>query len=114
MFDANVTGVPVGNKFFVEVHSVNSELCKMGVVVGDILLCEHFSKTPFGKWSEEACNTKIWTKQDKESGHYFYNDTESETGYGLMVYSGCPDGTGFIDEEWRQKALDFLGGEWYA
>ena len=23
-----------------------------------------------------------------------------------------PDGTGFISEEWKQKALDFLGGEW--
>ena len=112
MFDANATGVPVGKRFFVEVHSVNAELAKMGIVRGDIILCEHIEKIKAGKWCEDAVNTKIWTKQDKDSGHYFYDDSSSVLGYGLMVYSGCPDGTGFICDKWKAKALDFLGGEW--
>tara|TARA_Y100001956_G_C4102908_1_gene178536 strand:- start:170 stop:511 length:342 start_codon:yes stop_codon:yes gene_type:complete len=111
MFDANAVGIPVGKKFFAEVHSVNAELAKMGIIKGDIILCEHIEKVKSGKWCEETVNTKIWTKQDKDSGHYFYDDSK-ESGYGLLVYSGCPDGTGFINDAWKQKALDFLGGEW--
>lgn len=112
MFDANATGIPVGNKFFAEVHSLNSELTEMGIVSGDIVLCEHIEKVKSGKWCEESVNTKIWTKQDKYLGHYFYDDSSAELGYGLLVYSGRTDGTGFIDNAWKQKALDFLGGKW--
>ena len=112
MFDANATGVPVGKQFFAEVHSVNPELVKMGIIKGDIILCEHIEKVKSGKWCEDVVNTKIWTEQDKDSGHYLYDDSSAELGYGLLVYSGRPDGTGFISEEWKQKALDFLGGEW--
>lgn len=112
MFDANAVGVEVGKKFFAEVHSVNAELCKMGIVRGDIILCEYVKKITSGKWCEDATNTKIWTEQDKYLGHYYYDDSSSELDYGLMVYSGCPDGTGFISDKWKQKALDFLGGKW--
>lgn len=111
MFDANASGVKIGKKFFVEVHSVNAELTKMGVVQGDILLCEHVHKTP-NRFCEENTLTYIWTKQDGENRTYRYNDSEAENGYGLMVYSGCPDGNGFISDEWKAKALDFLGGTW--
>ncbi|CAH9015256.1 conserved hypothetical protein [Vibrio phage 424E50-1] len=111
MFDANASGVPVGKKFFVEVHSVNSELTKMGVIRGDILLCEHVVKTPT-KFCEENTLTYIWAKNNDQIEVYRYNDSEAENGYGLMVYSGCPDGNGFINDKWKAKALDFLGGTW--
>ncbi len=113
MFDANASGVPVGKKFFAEVHSVNAELTEMGVVRGDIILCEHVRKTVPNKFGcEENILTYIWTKQDRFMGHYRYNDSEAENGYGFMVYSGCPDGNGFIDDKWKEKALEFLGGNW--
>ena len=76
---------------------------------GDILLCEHLSK---GDEEDTVLETAIWTEQDKDLGHYNYIHQEC-SGYGLLVYSGCPDGTGFINNEWQQRALDFLGGEWH-
>jgi len=113
MFDANATGISVGIRFFAEVHSVNAELAKMGIIKGDIILCEHIPRIKSsGDWCENSVYTKIWTKQDKDSGHYFYADCCEKSGYGLLVYSGLPDGTEFINEEWKQKALDFLGGVW--
>lgn len=111
MFDANASGVPIGKKFFAEVHSVNAELTKMGVIQGDIILCEHVNKTPT-KFCEENTLTHIWTRQDGSVFPYKYNDSEAENGYGHMVYSGCPDGTEFINDKWEAKALEFLGGKW--
>lgn len=29
-----------------------------------------------------------------------------------LVYSGRPNGNGFICDRWKKKALNFLGGEW--
>jgi hypothetical protein len=114
MFDANAAHIPVGKKFFAQVDSVNPQLCKLGIVKGDIILCEHTTKVKDGKWSKKITHTKIWTKQDKEKGHYDYDDSVTEFPFGWLKYSGCPDGTGFICDKWKQKALDFLGGEWYA
>lgn len=107
MFDANARYIPVGKKFFAEVHCVDSEMCRIGVITGDIILCEHIFK---GEDEDEVLETAIWTKQDKDKGHYNY--LHQSSGYGLLVYSGRPDGTGFINNEWKQKALDFLGGKW--
>lgn len=53
------------------------------------------------------------TKKDHITIGADFADEEGFDDYSFFVYSGCPDGTGFISEEWKQKALDFLGGEWY-
>lgn len=111
MFDANAAHIPVGVKFFAQVDSVNAELCKLGIIRGDIVLCEHVEKESSGRFIKDPTNTKVWTKQDKNHGHYDYNDKSAGI-YGWLKYSGCPDGTGFINSEWKQKALDFLGGQW--
>ena len=52
-----------------------------------------------------TCKDYIVIKEDFHNDDLFDEDS-------FFVYSGCPDGTGFISEEWKQKALDFLGGKW--
>lgn len=114
MFDANAAGIPIGEKFFAEVHSVNAKLCGFGIVKGDIVLCEHVTKK-HDKFSENPTHTKIWTQQDKEVTHYDYYENVVTT-YGSLVYSGRPNGEGFMDtyegRRYKQKALTFMNGEW--
>ncbi|CAM0037848.1 hypothetical protein VPHK460_0009 [Vibrio phage K460] len=112
MFDANARHLPDGKLFFVECHSIDPDskvLIKL-LKVGKNYLCE--------KVLDDPCKCKFLiylnnTKKDYISIGVDFEDEENFDDYSLFVYSGCPDGTGFIDREWKQKALDFLGGEWY-
>lgn len=109
MFDANAAHIPVGQKFFAEVHSTNDELLEYGIKRGDIILCEHVLKE--GVRERDNVDTFIWTNTSEEGFHF---NSKASEGWCWLVYSGRPNGKGFICEEWKQKALDFLGGEWNA
>ena len=110
MFDANAAHIKEGEKFFAEVHAVDAQLTTMGVKCGDIVLCEHVTKSE-GSLRDNLIS-KIYTGKDSAPLNWHY-DIHSED-WSWMVYSGDPNGNGFINDKYKQKALDFLGGEWGA
>ncbi len=112
MFDANARYLPDGKLFFAECHSIDpdSHILNKLLEVGKNYLCEKIGDNPHKYKFRIFLNS---TKKDYITIGVDFNDEENFDDYSLFVYSGCPDGTGFISEEWKQKALDFLGGEWY-
>lgn len=111
MFDANARHIPLGQKFFIECHSLRKDsfIYNKFLKVGGIYLCEKVegdSETYQMKvYLNKTCKDYITIKTDMHCEENFDYDS-------FFVYSGCPDGSGFIDDEWKQKGLDFLGGEW--
>lgn len=113
MFDANARYLPDGELFFAECHSIdhNSYILSRSLKEGNIYLCEKVSNDP------HKCKFRIFLDDTKEDyltvGENLHNEENFDYD-SLFVYSGCPDGNGFINNDWKQKALDFLGGQWYA
>ncbi|MEH0791541.1 hypothetical protein KW882_04580 [Vibrio parahaemolyticus] len=108
MFDANAGYIEIGRKFFAEVHAIDDQLAQAGIREGDIVLCEHVAKSEVSERFNTL--TKIWQKKDSTPVEWVW-DFDSDS-WASLVYSGRPDGDGFIDECWSRMALDFLGGEW--
>ena len=111
MFDANARHLPNGLLFFAECHNLNPESMTLRKLLkeGNIYLCEKVGDNPY------KCEIKIYlnsTRKDYITVKIDHDDESTFDWYSLFVYSGRPDGTGFIDNEWKQKALAFLGGEW--
>jgi hypothetical protein len=107
MFDANAAHINIGEIFFAEVHSTDAQLESMGVAVGDIVLCSHISNlVGMPRFNYQ---TKIWTSIDSEPNIYTY--THNTDSWSWMVYSGRINGKGFINDEWKNKAKEFLCGE---
>ena len=108
MFDANAAGVDVGEYFFAEVHSANRKLKELGVKDGSIILCQHQRKSDgrFGRGD----HTKVWVSNESVGQDYFGSVLSG--GSSFLVYSGLPNGEGFICKDWMAKALEFLGGAW--
>ncbi|QGZ16119.1 hypothetical protein Kuja_1280 [Vibrio phage vB_VchM_Kuja] len=107
MFDANAAYIQIGEKFFAEVHESNEQLELLGVKRGMIVLCEHVSileDTP-----RFPNLTKIWLQKDSEPVEYQFNYSHD---YAWLVYSGRPNGHGFINEKWKAKAFEFMLGAW--
>ena len=99
MFDANMRHLPKGYKFFAKVHSCmkDCELFDRGVRRGDIILSEmldHETDKPnvlfHLKTGDFTC------KPDFRKMKYW------------IVYEGCVDGSGFIDEESKRIAMKML------
>ena len=107
MFDANAAHIDIGELFFAEVHLADSQLSNAGIKFGDIILCSHVKKSD-GRPVENLLS-KIWKNNECDPIEWAPKGVND---WSWVVYSGRPDGTGFISEEWRKKALDFLGGEW--
>lgn len=112
MFDANARHLPDGKLFFAECHSIDPESNTLNFLfkAGRSYLCEKFDGNP------DCCRFKLYFNNHEHDWIIVkvdFDDEENFDDYSLFVYSGRPDGTGFIDKEWKQKALDFLGGEWY-
>ena len=106
MFDANAAHIKEDEKFFAEVHAIDSQLECAGIKVGDIVLCEHIEKTsPRGNLV-----SKVWLCNQSDPIKWLFNPAAED--WAWLVYSGRPNGKGFINENWKQKALDFLGGNW--
>lgn len=109
MFDANAGHIKCGDEFFAEVHSMSEQLRDMGIRRGDIVLCKHNEKA--GHRMRENVESTIWTVVDGARVEHTYRPKEDDS-MSWLVYSGRPNGIGFISDEWKSKALEFLGGEW--
>lgn len=108
MFDANAAYIKTGELFFAEVHCTDKQLENAGVKVGDIILCEHVKKGPDSP--RENLISKFWVKKGSDPFEWKFEERSDD--WSWMVYSGKPDGKGFIDLKWEQKALYFMGGKW--
>lgn len=108
MFDANAAHIKIGEKFFAEVHATDKQLEDAGVKVGDILLCEHVEKGD--KCPRENLLSKFKTSKCEVSRDWVYDEDSDD--WSWLVYSGRPNGNGFISDKWKEKALNFMGGEW--
>lgn len=106
MFDANAAHIQVGQKFFAEVHATDEVLDKLGVKAGSIVLVEHEKKE--GHKLRHNVGSWLWLSRDAEPVYYNPKDAEE---FGWLVYSGRPNGNGFINDKWKAKALEFIG-EW--
>ena len=107
MFDANAAHIKEGEKFFAEIHAVDAQLTTMGVKCGDIVLCEHVTKS--GGSPRDNLTSRVYVSNSAEPVNWHY-DVKSED-WSWMVYSGRPNGNGFINDKYKKKALEFLGGE---
>lgn len=110
MFDANADHIKCGELFFAEVHSVDMQLSELGVNCGDILLCRHTKKNT--DKIHRTAESEIWLSKGSDPVIYDSNSTGCVKGWAWLVYSGRPDGNGFINDAWKSKALNFMGGEW--
>ncbi|QDB73253.1 hypothetical protein HWC21_gp071 [Vibrio phage VAP7] len=108
MFDANAGHIQIGQTFFAEVHSTDEQLQKLGVKRGMILLCKHVEKA--GERLRENVHSKI--KLSKEGEWLDIYDKDRGEGWSWLVYSGRPNGNGFICEKWKAKALEFMNNSW--
>lgn len=106
MFDANATYIPIGEFFFAEVHATNAELTNIGITRGDIVLCRHIIRSVESPLPNML--SIVWPNKDTPKFHR----TGVSLNWSMLVYSGKPDGIGFISEHWRNKAKAFLGGQW--
>jgi hypothetical protein len=101
MFDANMRYIKSGNRFFAELNSLDEDdKTDHGLSSGDVVLCYmvtagHKNPTVImmteGKHIPVSCNTSR---------------------YSWFVYAGSPDGSGFIDDKVKAKALKIMKGEW--
>lgn len=108
MFDANASHVGIGEKIFVEVHGSSEFLEGKGINSGDILLCEHVLKS--GERLSVNNHSRLWKENGGEHVDYLCDSDGND--FAWLVYSGRPNGKGFISKAWKGKALKFLGGSW--
>ena len=107
MFDANAAHIKCGELFFAEIHAVDAQLTKFGIKCGDIVLCKHEVK---GESLRENVKSLVFTSVKCDG--YEWNFDERSDDWSWMVYSGRPNGNGFINDKWKSKALEFMGGNW--
>ena len=101
MFDANMRYLPKGLEFFAEAWSIDKEgkLHELGYKDGDLILCKMMSKGHI--------NPAIMVDGIQVTNNEGFYDT-------TLIYTGCADGSGFIDDTVRNKALQVLDGKWKA
>jgi len=107
MFDANAAHIKEGELFFAEVHGTDSQLLAAGINNGDIIMVSHVKKSS-GRPRENLLS-KVWKAKGLDPIEW---SSTGSSEWSWMVYSGRPDGHGFISHHWKDKALAFLGGEW--
>lgn len=108
MFDANADHIPLEERFFVVVDSVNPILEDSGVCRGVVLLAIHKVKYE-GRHSPRTKETHLFKTIGGEPIIY---SEPVKLPHGWLRYIGRPSGEGFINEHHKTKALAFLGGEW--
>ena len=99
MFDANMRYLPKGLEFFAEAWSIDKKgkLHELGYKDGDLILCKMMSKGHI--------NPAIMVDGIQITNNEGFYDT-------TLIYTGCADGTGFIDDKLKFKALKILNGSW--
>lgn len=113
MFDANASHINIGRLFFVEIQSGNDYLTSLGINRGDVIMCQHTEKG--NTFTERNISSNIWYLKDGVITKHVYIQSDDRGGW--LVYSGCPDGHGFLEYEhrvnhYKEKALSFLNGVW--
>ena len=97
MFDANMSYLPKGARFFATVHKMKSTLKSIGAKTGDVVFCHMLNETHDNPCVDIYVNGQ-WRVI---SGHRDF----TESGF---VYAGNADGSGFIDKQVREKAMAVL------
>lgn len=97
MFDANMAHQPRGARFFAEVNIVSYRLACFGIRRGDVVLCHMLNDGHDNPCVDVHVGGKIKTiSAQSESLEY------------LLTYTGEIDGTGFIGDTLKQKAMDAI------
>lgn len=92
MFDANMSYLPKGHRFFAKVYTCSDKLKSMGIKNGDLIICHMLNEG-----SEDPCvDMLINNKLFSISGHKDFYDN-------WFVYEGRLDLTGFICD--KSKAI---------
>ena len=99
MFDANMRYLPKGLEFFAEAWSIDKggKLHELGYRSGDLILCKMMSKGHM--------NPAIMVDSVQITNNEGFYDT-------TLIYTGRVDGTGFIEDELKFKALKILNTGW--
>lgn len=91
--------LPKGLEFFAEAWSIdeNGKLADLGYKSGDLIPCKMMSKGHM--------NPAILVDGVQITNNEGFYDT-------TLIYTGRFDGSGFIDEALKAKALVIIGGSW--
>lgn len=100
MFDANMRYLPKGKRFFAKVHSCGegSKWYEFGIRRDDILICHMLNSGNDRPLVDVIVNGKTVTISDKFNSKAFC----------WMVYEGCLNGNGFINDESKRIAMGML------
>ena len=104
MFDSNAGYFEIGVYFFSEVSRSNPFLEQYGIKEGDIVLCCHLSESE----TNPRFNKKTSICFDLKKEPIIYETYFNSDDLSLLIFSGLPDGSGFIDLQFKQKAKKFL------
>lgn len=107
MFDANARYLPKGRLFFAEAHYIKpgSYLSDQGFKSCDVIFCEMMTE------GEDDVNVLVHMPK---GGVISITKSNSKWEDGWLVFAGSADGTGFIDDEVKEKALACIGGKWMS
>lgn len=107
MFDVNVRHLPKGRLFFAEAHYIKpgSYLSDRGFKSGDVIFCEMMTE------GSEDVDVQV---HNFGSGVMYLTKSNCKQDDGWLVFAGSADGTGFIDDKVKEKALTCIGGEWMS
>ncbi|CAL9988185.1 hypothetical protein VPHK469_0125 [Vibrio phage K469] len=106
IIDANARGVQLGKEYFGEVHSAGN-LSNYGVKNGDAVLCRNILKR-----KGEALIISVTYKVDGVLRTTLIREDDRHELTGWIAYSGTPNGRNFINDVWRNRALQFLNDKW--
>lgn len=97
MFDANMSYLPKGKRFFAEVYTVSDKLQSKGINKGDLILCHMLNSDHENPCVDMLIDGKLLTI----SSHQDFTEN-------WFVYTGNKDGTGFINDKLKKIAMDQL------
>lgn len=106
IFDANLTHLPQGKKFFAKCHycDIISSLYAVGFRGGELYYAVMFSPDETDTW-EERQERKVGFKINDNVYVFTSEDCFEDA---LFVYEGNADGTGFIDEKSKKTAMKIM------
>ena len=110
MLDSNAAYFDYDLLFFLEVHSSDPNLRKLGIQDGQLILCKHMNELKERKRFHEPI--KIWTSLNSKCINI--SPTTPTLSPASLVYAGVVDGDGFIDNRSIMAAKKFLGGKWLS
>jgi hypothetical protein len=101
MFDANAAYIRKGKKFFVDIHNVSDRLREKGIIKGSVVYCHMLNESNENPCVDMLVKGKMLTVCGGNDEDYYDN---------WFVYAGKPDGSDFIHEKSRNKAMLIIAG----